>query len=68
MRLAVAVEFFNKAYTVDQTVPFFQNQPGFTPKRARYFIQDVKNRSYKPFKCETIRKLGFCLPECPGRG
>lgn len=65
MRLAAAVELSARGCTVDEIVSFFQNQADFSPDRCRYFIEHAKNRGYKPFKCKTIRKLGFCLPGCP---
>ena len=66
MRLAIAVEYLNKGYGVEEVVPLFKNQPDFKPEKTRYYVLDAKKKAYKPFKCETIRKLGFCLgSSCP---
>ena len=68
MRLAVACEFLNKGYTVGEVVELFRNQPDFNPSKTRYYVEDAKKKCYKPFKCETIRRLGYCLDEkCPLR-
>jgi len=66
MRLAVACEFLNKGYSVDQIVDLFRSQRDFSEQKTRYYVEDAKKKAYKPFKCETIRKLGFCLgSSCP---
>ncbi|MBS7612230.1 hypothetical protein KEJ27_08550 [Candidatus Bathyarchaeota archaeon] len=66
MRLAVAVEFLNRGYTVEEVVPLFQSQLDFKPGKTRYFVEKAKEKGYKPFKCSTIRRLGFCIGEsCP---
>jgi len=67
MRLAIACEFLNKGYGVDEVVQLFQSQPDFKPERSHYYVEDAKKRGYKPFKCKTIRELGFCLPNCVRR-
>jgi len=61
IRLAIAVEFLNKGYSVDQIVPLFQGQRDFKTSKTRYYVEDAKRKGYKPFKCSTIRRLGFCL-------
>jgi len=69
MRLAIAIEFLHKGLPVDQIVDLFQNQADFNRERSRYYVEDAKRKGYKPFRCSTIRKLGFCLGEsCPFYG
>jgi len=66
MRLAIAVEFLNKGYSVDQVVDLFRSQGDFDEKKTRYFVEDALKKHYKPFRCLKIRNLGFCLGDsCP---
>ncbi len=65
MRLAIAAEYLNHGYTVDQIVPLFSSQADFNEARTRYFVEYMAKRGYKPFKCRTIQELGFCLEDCP---
>jgi len=66
MRLAIAVEFLNKGYSVDQVVDLFRPQGDFDEKKTRYFVEDALKKHYKPFRCLKIRNLGFCLGDsCP---
>ncbi|MCD6444939.1 hypothetical protein J7L70_08090 [Candidatus Bathyarchaeota archaeon] len=44
MRIAIAVEFLNKGYSVDQIVPLFKNQPDFKPEKTRYYVLECKKR------------------------
>jgi len=60
MRLGIAAEFLNKGYSVDQVVDLFRGQTDFDRDTSHKKVVDVKER-YKPFKCKTIRELGFCL-------
>ena len=61
MRLAIAVEFLNKGYSVDQVVDLFRAQGDFSERKTRYYVEDAKRKGYKPFRCSKIRELGFCL-------
>jgi len=66
MRLAVAVEFLNKGYSVDQVVSLFRSQRDFSERKTRYYVEDALKKHYKPFRCSTIKKLGYCLGDlCP---
>jgi hypothetical protein len=64
MRLAIAVEYLNNGYTAEQTAQLFQNQTDFLFDKSLEYIQDAEKRNYKRFKCQSIRELGFCLPNC----
>jgi len=64
MRLAVAREYLTAGYSVDETVQLFQNQPDYSEEKTRYYVEHAQKNPAKPFKCRTIRKLGFCLPDC----
>ena len=64
MRLAVAREYLAAGYTVDEIVALFQSQPDYNPDKTRYYVQHAQKNPAKPFKCKTIRELGFCLPNC----
>ena len=63
MRLAIAVEHLHAGYSVDQIVSLFQHQTDFKEEKSRYFVEHALKSKYKPFKCSTIRALGFCLGE-----
>jgi len=66
MRLAIAVEHLHKGVSPSQVVELFRGQADFDEDKSRYFVEDAQRKGYKPFKCKTIQKLGFCLKEkCP---
>jgi len=67
MRLAIAVEFLNKGYSVDQVVDLFRDQRDFSERKTRYYVEDALKKGYKPFRCSTIWDLGFCLKNCKKR-
>lgn len=60
MRLAIAVEYLNNGYTVDQIAFLFQTQGDFDAKKTRTMVEHAKKRGYKPRKRETLQKYGFC--------
>jgi DNA primase large subunit len=64
MRLAVAREFLAAGYSVDEVVQLFKGQADFNPDKTRYYVEHAARNPAKPFRCETIRRLGFCLPSC----
>lgn len=63
MRLAIACEFLSRGYNIDDIVQLFATQLDFNEEKTRYFVEHAKRSNYKPFKCKTIRKLGFCLKQ-----
>ncbi|MEM2465155.1 MAG: hypothetical protein QXL85_06035 [Candidatus Bathyarchaeia archaeon] len=63
MRLAVVREFQAAGYTPDQIIPLFQNQTDFDEKKTRYYVEHAFRNPRPPFKCSSIRALGFCLGE-----
>ena len=66
MRLAIAVEHLHGGLTVDEVVRLFENQSDFNARKTQYFVEHAVKRGYKPLKCQTIRRLGFCLGNsCP---
>ena len=67
MRLAIAREYLAAGYTIDEIIPLFQSQADFDPEKTRYYVEHAQKNPAKPFKCETIRKLGFCIPNCSWR-
>ena len=67
VRIAVAVEYLRAGYTPQQTAELFKNQSDFNFEKSLYYVQDIMTRGYKPFRCQTIRELGFCLETCQGR-
>jgi hypothetical protein len=67
MRLAIAREFLAANYPTNEIVQLFRNQPDYNPEKTRYYIEYAQKNWAKPFKCRTIRELGFCLPDCRRR-
>lgn len=67
IRIAIATEFLNKGFSAEQTAELFRTQIDFNYEKSLYFVRDILTRGYRPFKCGTIRKLGFCLQNCPRR-
>ena len=61
MRLGIVAEHLRKGFSADQVVNLFSSQVDFNEKKTRYFVEDAAKKGYKPFKCKTIRELGFCL-------
>jgi len=68
MRLAIAVEHLARGHSVEEVVALFKSQPDFNEVKSRYYVENALKKGYKPFKCETIQRLGFCLPDCRSRG
>jgi hypothetical protein len=64
MRLAIAIEHLHLGMKPSEIAPLFQSQSDYDYGKSLGFVEDAKKRGYKPFKCRTIRELGFCLPDC----
>lgn len=64
MRLAVAREYLAAGYGVDEVVSLFRGQGDFNAEKTRYHVLQAQRNPAKPFKCSTIRQLGYCLPSC----
>jgi len=64
MRLAIAVEHLHLGMKPSEVASLFQSQSDYDYEKSLRFIEDARRRCYKPFKCRTIRELGFCLPDC----
>jgi hypothetical protein len=64
MRLAVAAEYLNMGWAPPEIAQLFQNQSDYSYEKSLYFVEDAQKRGYKPFKCKTIQRLGYCLPDC----
>ncbi|MGQ9743861.1 MAG: hypothetical protein ACUVQW_04515 [Candidatus Bathycorpusculaceae bacterium] len=67
MRLAIAREYLALGCSLDEIVELFRSQADFNPQKTRYYIEYARDNKYNPFKCATIRQLGYCLPNCPQR-
>ena len=68
MRLAVAREYLAAGCSINEVVSLFSGQNDFNPEKTRYYVQYAQRNSAAPFKCATIRKLGYCLPNCKRTG
>lgn len=65
MRLAIAVEYLHTSMSTEDVARLFAAQPDYDFEKSMYFVKHAQKNRYKPFKCKTIRKLGFCL-NCKG--
>jgi len=67
MRIAIATEYLHRGASIEQVVELFRPQVNFGDgSKSRFYVEDIAKKGYKPFKCETIRGLGFCLGDsCP---
>lgn len=66
MRLAIVREYQASGLQTEQIVQLFASQPNFNPEKTRYYVEHARKNPAKPFKCKTIRSLGFCLADCSG--
>jgi len=62
MRLAIAREYLNLGYSVDEVAQLFKTQSDYGDgRKSRYYVEYLKRHPSKPVKCKTIQELGFCL-------
>lgn len=65
MRLAIAAEYKKAGYSDEEIVELFRSQTDFDYEKCL-----VQVRSADPAKvasCKSIKRWGFCYPECPQR-
>ena len=67
MRLAIAREYLNAGYSIEQIVLLFKNQADFNPNKTRYYVEHAAKHPTKPFTCRKIRELGYSLQNCRSR-
>jgi hypothetical protein len=67
MRLAIAIEHLHLGMKSLEIAPLSKSQSDYNYAKSLGFVEDMRRRCYKPFKCRTIRELGFCSPDCGGR-
>lgn len=68
MRVALVAECHAAGYSPEEIMEMFKRFRDYDERKTRYQVMDIIEGAYKPFRCRTIRELGFCLPECPRRG
>jgi len=62
MRLAIAREYLNLGYSVDEVAQLFKTQSDYGDgRKSRYYVEYLKRHPSKPVRCKTIQELGFCL-------
>jgi hypothetical protein len=66
MRLAIAREYLAAGYSIDEVISLFQHQADFNQAKTRYYVEHAAKNPTKPFTCQKIKELGFCLPNCGG--
>jgi hypothetical protein len=64
IRLAIAREYLKNGYSPEQTAELFKNQSDYDYEISLGYVQKAAENDCKPFKCATIRKLGYCLENC----
>lgn len=66
MRLAIAAEYLTTKTTVNEICDLFKAQNDFNAQKTRIQVEHAAKTGYKPFKCATIKELGYCLGmTCP---
>ncbi|MFQ6081274.1 MAG: DNA primase small subunit domain-containing protein [Candidatus Bathyarchaeia archaeon] len=68
MKVAIVAEYHRAGLSQKQIELLFQNRPDpdYKPHRTRYQVKHILRGGYMPFRCSTIRILGYCLREaCP---
>lgn len=64
IRLAIACEYLNHGFSVDEVTQLFSKQLDFGDgRKSHYFIEDTQKKDYKPFKCSSLLALDCCLKE-----
>jgi DNA primase large subunit len=67
MRLGIAIEYLHLGMQPSEIAALFRSQSDYDYGKSLGFVEDAQKRGYKPFKCETVQALGFCLPDCRRR-
>ena len=66
MRLGIAVEYLANKTPVEEIKGNFKTQQDYNEKKTTKQIEHAKTKGYKPFTCNKIKTLGFCIGEaCP---
>ena len=65
IRIAIAIEHLKAGYSPEETAQLFKSQNDYSFEESLYYVRDIITRAYMPYKCATIRELGFCLQNCP---
>jgi hypothetical protein len=65
IRLAIAREYLKNGYSPEQTAELFKNQSDYSFEISLSYVHYALSNDCQPFKCSTIRDLGFCLENCP---
>jgi len=63
-RFAVVGEYKAVGFSIDKIVDVFRNMSDFDPDITRKQIRSIWDKS-APYKCDTLRGLGLCIPNCP---
>ncbi len=65
IRIAIATECINNGHSPEETAKLFKNQTDYDYEQSLFYTRDIAARVYRPYKCETLKQLGICLPkEC----
>lgn len=66
MRLAIVREYEAMGWGADSIVQLFSGQSDYREEVSRYYVTQALRNPARPFTCNTIRGLGYCLgDECP---
>lgn len=71
LRLALLIEFYFSGYkNREELIKLFECFNDFeyseTAKQVDWFLENKANdQKTRPYRCDTLKDLGFCLEECP---
>jgi len=66
LKLGLVVELRAERWSRDEIIGVFRRMEGFNERKTGEQVDHALRRGYKPFRCETINKLGGCLGNiCP---
>lgn len=66
MRVAIVAEYNKTNYSKEKIVALFSSQKDFDHTKTTKQVEHIVSKPYPPFKCSTIRELGYCIGiKCP---
>jgi DNA primase large subunit len=66
MRLAIVAELRANGWSQSMIVDAFSRTPDFNRRITEDNVNYSIKRNYPPFKCDTIKSLGYCIKQrCP---
>jgi len=63
-RFALASHLLAAGWSTDEVLDVFRHSPDFKEKIARYQIEQIAKKGYRPPSCRKMMSWGLCLEEC----